>query len=353
MPSSDTEQLHGDSKRAKISAEAPAATPAEETVAKPAPQPTTFYQTETDVGITEFITPGWKGFDAVIKHRFCDFLVNEIDLSGRVVHLTSFTDADDPAPPKDEDDLEVPEDPKEAFEEAFKHLAEILGAEDAQHIRALLESGEDTEAAFVLERELDKHTRTRIYGVTNNFLPTRVSVNTQDGQMVFKRLPPNSKPKSGRRRWEHVGEFCHFVMQKENRDSMDILNQLAKLLRVKPGCFGMAGTKDKRGVTVQKCSSFKIEHSRLIWASLKLQGARLGNFSYAPRDLSLGDLAGNQFQIVLRYVEGADPVSLQPVLDGITNTGFINYFGMQRFGNSSVPSQAVGIEVLKANWQKA
>ncbi|KAJ1931991.1 multisubstrate pseudouridine synthase 7, partial [Linderina macrospora] len=148
MPSSDTEQQQGDSKRAKISTDEPAKA-TECATAKPASKDSPFYQTETDVGITEFITPGWKGFDAVIKHRFCDFLVNEIDQSGKVVHLTSFTDADDPAPPKDENDLEVPEDPKEAFEEAFTHLTEILGAEDTQKIRTLLEADEDAEKAFV------------------------------------------------------------------------------------------------------------------------------------------------------------------------------------------------------------
>ncbi|KAJ1952472.1 multisubstrate pseudouridine synthase 7, partial [Linderina pennispora] len=272
-------------------------------------------------------------FDSVVKHRLCDFLVNEIGQSSRVIHLISFTDANGPAPPKDEDDLEVPEDPKEAFEEVLKHMVEILGAEDAQHIRTLLESGEDTEAAFVLKWDLDKYICTRIYGVTNNPLPTGVSVNTQVRQMVLKRVSPNSKPKSGRRPWKHVGELCHFVMQKENCDSIDILNQLAKLLRVKPGCLGIASTTYKRSGTVQRCWSFKIEHSWLIWASLKLQSARFGSFSYAPRDLSLGNFAGNPLQIVLGFVKGADPASLQPVLDRTTNAGSINYFGLQWFGS--------------------
>ncbi|KAJ2627610.1 multisubstrate pseudouridine synthase 7, partial [Coemansia sp. RSA 1290] len=72
---------------------------------------------EEDVGISEFITPGWHGFDAIIKHRYSDFFVNEIDPQGNVVHLTSFTEADDPKPPKsqaeiDIENLNVPEDPQ-------------------------------------------------------------------------------------------------------------------------------------------------------------------------------------------------------------------------------------------------
>jgi tRNA pseudouridine13 synthase len=44
---------------------------------------------EVDVGITEFMNPELEGFDAILKHRFSDFNVNEIDLDGKVVYLTS------------------------------------------------------------------------------------------------------------------------------------------------------------------------------------------------------------------------------------------------------------------------
>lgn len=42
---------------------------------------------EKDIGVTEYVgsTPG---FNAVIKSRFSDFQVNEIDLDGNVVKLT-------------------------------------------------------------------------------------------------------------------------------------------------------------------------------------------------------------------------------------------------------------------------
>ena len=43
--------------------------------------------TEKDAGITEYIS-SHTGFTAVIKQRFSDFLVNEIDNSGKTVRLT-------------------------------------------------------------------------------------------------------------------------------------------------------------------------------------------------------------------------------------------------------------------------
>ena len=42
---------------------------------------------EEDVGITEFMSPENPGFKCVLKHRYSDFLVNEIGLDGKVVWI--------------------------------------------------------------------------------------------------------------------------------------------------------------------------------------------------------------------------------------------------------------------------
>ena len=47
-----------------------------------------FNQTkEEDVGITEYMSPENPGFKCVLKHRYSDFLVNEIGLDGKVVWI--------------------------------------------------------------------------------------------------------------------------------------------------------------------------------------------------------------------------------------------------------------------------
>lgn len=43
---------------------------------------------EPDVGITLFLSSQIPGFAGQIKQRYTDFLVNEIDKEGKVVHLT-------------------------------------------------------------------------------------------------------------------------------------------------------------------------------------------------------------------------------------------------------------------------
>ena len=42
---------------------------------------------EVKAGITEYVCPGNLGFVGVLKQRYSDFLVNEIGLDGKVVHL--------------------------------------------------------------------------------------------------------------------------------------------------------------------------------------------------------------------------------------------------------------------------
>ena len=65
----------------------------------------------------------------------------------------------------------------------------------------------------------------------------------------------------------------------------------------------------------------------------RLRGIYLGNFQYVEKELSLGDLSGNHFQLVLRDIDAATDTVAQ-VCTSVERNGFINYFGMQRFGAS-------------------
>ena len=55
----------------------------------------------------------------------------------------------------------------------------------------------------------------------------------------------------------------------------------------------------------------------------------VGNFVYVNKEIRLGDLSGNRFELVIRNIDRTDE-ELQPVLEAFKETGFINYFGMQR-----------------------
>ena len=62
--------------------------------------------------------------------------------------------------------------------------------------------------------------------------------------------------------------------------------------------------------------------------------------------LCLGDLTGNRFTLTLRNIT-ADKGVVEAALGSLKNKGFINYFGLQRFGTGIVPTSDVGRAMIK------
>ncbi|PIN96803.1 hypothetical protein AB205_0108150, partial [Aquarana catesbeiana] len=147
------------------------------------------------------------------------------------------------------------------------------------------------------------------------------------------------------------GSFCHFVLYKENKDTMEAINVLSKFLRVKPNLFSYMGTKDKRAITVQAIAVLKITAQRLSHLNKCLMNFKLGNFTYQKHPLKLGELQGNHFTVILRNITGTVE-QVEQAMTSLRNIGFINYYGMQRFGTTAVPTYQVGRAILQNNWEE-
>jgi tRNA pseudouridine13 synthase len=106
-------------------------------------------------------------------------------------------------------------------------------------------------------------------------------------------------------------------MQKTNRDTQDALSYLSRVLHVNANDLSVAGTKDKRGVTVQRVSLKRGTRTvEDIWRAFNGQngrkslddttkrrgdhGIRIADFGYRKTGLELGMLKGNAFVITLR-----------------------------------------------------
>lgn len=87
--------------------------------------------------------------------------------------------------------------------------------------------------------------------------------------------------------------------------------------------------------------SFRGDPKRLAGLNGLMSNLKVGNFHYCAEDLSLGDCSGNHFTVVLRNISATEE-SVAETLESIKSKGFINYFGSQRFGTTSVPTCAVG-----------
>ena len=65
----------------------------------------------------------------------------------------------------------------------------------------------------------------------------------------------------------------------------------------------------------------------------------------------MGDHNGNRFTIMLRDVSCGES-QLEEALVQLGERGFINYFGLQRFGsNVNAPSHLTGAALLRSDWQ--
>nr|XP_015303379.2 pseudouridylate synthase 7 homolog isoform X4 [Macaca fascicularis] len=290
--------------------------------------------TEADVGITKFVS-SHQGFSGILKERYSDFVVHEIGKDGRISHLN---------------DLSIPVDEEDPSEDIFT----VLTAEEKQRLEELqlFKNKETSVAIEVIEDTKEK--RTVIHQAIKSLFPG-LETKTEDregkkyivayhaaGKKALANPRKHSWPKSR-------GSYCHFVLYKENKDTMDAINVLSRYLRVKPNIFSYMGTKDKRAITVQEIAVLKITAQRLAHLNKCLMNFKLGNFSYQKNPLKLGELQGNHFTVVLRNITGTDD-QVQQAMNSLREIGFINYYGMQRFGTTAVPTYQVGRAILQNSW---
>jgi len=332
--------------------------------------------TEQSVGITLYLTQDLPGFSGQIKQRYTDFLVNEIDQSGNVIHLTDkgFKMPKKPQMSKAEREAKATEDiaHRQNFEvnsELRLQLVEIFGESDVQKIEEVYKMATTIKSEKSFE---DKSTRTKIHqllraafndeleSVTTDQNSFKIARNNKNSRVNKQVRNDQTKDANGVENWGFgpTKEFLHFTLQKENKDTMDAVNTICKLMRFPTKAMRFAGTKDRRAVTCQRLCVSKIGVDRLNALNRTLKGMIIGGFKFEDSSLGLGDLNGNEFVIAIRDVDVLDPNSklehiLQKGCESLSSNGFINYFGMQRFGTFSISTHQVGKEILLENWEKA
>lgn len=146
------------------------------------------------------------------------------------------------------------------------------------------------------------------------------------------------------------GDYCYFLLHKVNMDTIGAVNQLAANLRLQPNNVCYAGTKDRRAWTTQWMSLRKVEPRNILRAAKSIRGTYVGNFKYAKNSLKLGMLSGNRFRIALRNVCEADG-QIEQAMTSLRDSGFINYYGLQRFGSvATIPTHEIGKCLLQGDY---
>ena len=146
--------------------------------------------------------------------------------------------------------------------------------------------------------------------------------------------------------YEFSGRGEHLVLHIAKKDltTNEALRILSEFSGAKMRDFGFAGLKDKQGQTFQHISIHKKFESALQNFShekLKIVGA-----TYHDNKLKIGHLRGNSFFVRLKKVSKIDALKLQNAFETLTQQGFANYFGYQRFGKFN-DNFSQGLELLQ------
>lgn len=426
--------------------------------------------TEARAGITAYIDPTLSGFQGIIKQRFTDFMVNEIDPSGNVCRLTSL----EPPPGKLLRQLKPETAPTETQPEAEKvvkgatddgawpsdadeKLREFFPAPSIEGLKVMWSKGREgtnmatganatiVSADSIVTHPLeDKSQRTQVHKLIRELFGGKLATDScqvrsrgaksaaeededaransasGSGSGASTRIAVRWANRSDRRVGDDLSEeasssppYIHFLLHKTNRDHQEAMGMLAELLRLGGGggnrgrgrgrggyggrgagraptkVLDVAGTKDKRAVTVQRVSlkrnrktledvyrlvnginaditatKGKAKGKTVLDATTTRgdRGLRIGHLSYAHTPLQLGQLQGNEFTITLRNVSPSPTTPLSPTdflsalhrsMDLLRTRGFINYFGMQRFGTGAIPTHHIGILILQNDFKGA
>jgi len=155
------------------------------------------------------------------------------------------------------------------------------------------------------------------------------------------------------------GLFLHFVLIKNNIDTSVALDWISNLWKVERNDLSIAGTKDKRAFTAQRVSLWGVKR-RYEEGNLKeitLPKIKTKSFCFRIKDIRLGDLWGNAFDITIRRIPTEATIiqsSLETKIREINDFGYLlNSFGQQRFGKIRPITHLVGEKLLLGEVREA
>ncbi|KAF4338578.1 multisubstrate pseudouridine synthase 7 [Fusarium beomiforme] len=366
------------------------------------------------IGISQRVTPLATTWTGEMRTRFSDFQVNEIKEDGSVLHLQQVGLAEEVAPavglkkehkgesatqepkteepaqgvvkqPLSETAMEIESAPQpEPVNEVSSEDATILeGLTNQRFALELIEvykagPGADHEKKKSVTSDPmdDRAKRGQVHQEIRRIFKSRIDTNTtDDGAIIATLIPPrksNSKKRGrggrgGGREEKPAGEYLHFTLFKENRDTMDAVNQISRFLKVKPQVIGYAGTKDRRASTVQRCSVRYMRPRNLAGINGRIWGVSTGDYDYNDKPIYLGQLLGNEFVIAIKNCQMVGESNDEPIarqverlkknvdsaLSHMNEHGWINYFGHQRFGTHEVGTHQVGQLILSDRYEEA
>lgn len=193
-------------------------------------------------------------------------------------------------------------------EDLAKQIEELLGEPALESIRQLyekLDSGEKvTDWATIVPSPTSKEQR----GKLHEFVRERLhNIDSKTDKEIITLFYTRSF-----KRVKRTNDYLHFKLLKSNIDTMSALFRLSKIIGCNQKLLSVAGLKDKRGITTQKVSLYNCQpnifekfykvafRNREMWVGDILTG------QHEP--IALGQLQGNRFSIVIRFIKSKEEV---------------------------------------------
>ncbi|MEX2682824.1 MAG: tRNA pseudouridine(13) synthase TruD [Candidatus Sigynarchaeota archaeon] len=161
-----------------------------------------------------------------------------------------------------------------------------------------------------------------------------------------QRKPPRSNRK-----------YTRFVLKKFGFDTIHAIEYISRRIGVPSEKFSFAGIKDNQAISAQQVTVEGDYWSALAAICRDNPNFEISSIDYASEPVKTGDLWGNKFLIRIRDIDL--PIDeIQTRVNNIVATleargGFLNYFGLQRFGTHRPNSHKVGKCIVKEDWEGA
>lgn len=141
-----------------------------------------------------------------------------------------------------------------------------------------------------------------------------------------------------------AGEHLYLTIEKRGLTTIDMVERVARALRVRPSAVGYAGLKDARAVTVQRISIAGVAEDAA--ARVDLPGIRVVEVTRHRNKIKKGHLRGNRFVLRLRGTVPDAVERARRILSDLGARGVPNAFGPQRFGNRG-DTHALGFALVR------
>lgn len=147
------------------------------------------------------------------------------------------------------------------------------------------------------------------------------------------------------------GKYVIAKIRSRNWETNRLIRQFARALGISRKRISFAGTKDKRAITTQ-LMAFQTPIEKL--SELRITDVEILDPYTTNKKIDLGDLIGNEFDIVIRDIKNDVKKNVEEIKKQILKLGgFPNFFGVQRFGAIRPITHIVGKYIVLEDFKKA